>query len=104
MMETDVCIVGGGIMGLAVAHALAKASKLQLLIIDRYRLGNEFCASNDFGRIFCYANGARRRHTQRAVESLKLWRQLEEESGEDRVVRSGCLAFDGESARRTTFI
>ena len=61
-------------MGLAVAHALAKASKLQLLIIDRYGLGNEYCASNDFGRIFCYANGAKRRHTQMAIESLKLWR------------------------------
>jgi len=103
-METDVCIVGGGIMGLAVAHALAKASKLQLLIIDRYGLGNEYCASNDFGRIFCYANGAKRRHTQMAIESLKLWRELEQESGEELFVPSGFLALDGESAWGTKFI
>src|SRR2546426_2451279 len=104
MMETDVCIVGGGIMGLAVAHALGKESKLQLLIIDRYGLGNEYCASNDFGRIFCYANGAKRRHTQMAIESLKLWRELEQESGEELFVPSGFLALDGESAWGTKFI
>jgi monomeric sarcosine oxidase len=104
MTDTDVCIVGGGIMGLATASAFAKSSKLRLLIVDRYGIGNEFCASNDLGRMFCYANGARERYTRMAVESLKLWRELEEESGEAIFVPSGFLALEGDSARGNKFI
>src|SRR5436853_304687 len=75
MTEADVCIVGGGIMGLATARALATASKLQILIVDRYGVGNEYCASNDSSRMFCFANGARERYTRMAIESLRLWRE-----------------------------
>src|SRR5438445_5883022 len=104
MTEADVCIVGGGIMGLATARALATASNLQILIIDRYGIGNEYCASNGSSRMFCYANGARERYTRMAVESLKLWRELERESGKEVFVPSGFLALEGETARGTKFI
>jgi heterodisulfide reductase subunit A-like polyferredoxin len=61
--ETEVCIVGGGVMGLAAAHKLAKVPNLRIMIIDRFGIGNRFCASNDFNRMFCFANGRRKRDT-----------------------------------------
>jgi monomeric sarcosine oxidase len=104
VIETDVCIVGGGIMGLATARALAGGSKLHVLIIDRYGIGNEYCASNDSSRMFCFANGARERYTQMAIESLRLWKALERESGKEVFVPSGFLALEGETAKGMKFI
>jgi hypothetical protein len=50
-------------MGLAAAHQLAKVPNLRIMIIDRFGIGNRFCASNDFNRMFCFANGRRKRDT-----------------------------------------
>ncbi len=104
MIETDVCIVGGGVMGLATAHLLTKKSKQDVLVIDRYGVGNEFCSSNDINRVFRYAYGEDELYTAMAVQSLKLWTQLEQESGEELLIPSGFLLMEGEVEEWSHFV
>jgi sarcosine oxidase len=104
MSETEVCIVGGGVMGLAAAHELAKVPNLRITIVDRFGIGNRFCASNDFNRMFCFANGRRKRYTALAVESLRLWRELEHEAGQELFVPTGFLAVEGEDDEWNEFM
>ena len=56
-MKTDICIVGGGIMGLATAYNLAKATDYDILLLDRYGITNDYAASNDVNRVFRYSYG-----------------------------------------------
>lgn len=104
MIQTDVCIVGGGVMGLAAAYALNKESKQDVLIIDRYGIGNEFGSSNDINRVFRYAYGSDKLYTQMAVESLRLWKQLEQESGQKLLIPTGFLLMEGEDEYWSRFV
>jgi sarcosine oxidase len=104
MTETDFCIVGGGVMGLATAFALTKSAKRNVLLLDRYGISNELCSSNDINRVFRYAYGSDKLYTQMAEKSLKLWHQIEQESGRRLLVPSGFLMMYGADENWSRFV
>ncbi|HET7404814.1 MAG TPA: FAD-dependent oxidoreductase [Candidatus Bathyarchaeia archaeon] len=94
-MKTDICIVGGGIMGLATAYNLTRTTDSEILLLDRYGIPNDYSASNDVNRVFRYSYGNDKFYTDMAVESLRLWKQLEKESGQQLLTPTGLLLLDG---------
>ncbi len=102
-MKTDICVLGGGIMGLATAYTLSKTSNSQVLVLDRYGVGNEYCSSNDINRVFRYSYGSDKLYTTMAIESLKLWKKIEEESGIDLLVPTGLLLLQGTDENANKF-
>jgi monomeric sarcosine oxidase len=96
VVNTDICILGGGIMGLATAYSITNDRDSKVLILDRYGVGNDYCSSNDINRVFRYAYGNDELYTRMAVESLKLWKSLEQKSGQELLLSTGLLMLQGE--------
>jgi sarcosine oxidase len=95
VLETEFCILGGGIMGLATAYAISDHNK-KIVLVDRYGVGNEQCSSCDVNRVFRYSYGNDELYVRMAIESLKLWRTLEDESEKQLLIRTGLLMLMGE--------
>jgi monomeric sarcosine oxidase len=102
-LKTDICILGGGIMGLATAYNISKASDSEVLLLDRYGVGNEYCSSNDVNRVFRYSYGNDQLYTRMADESLGLWRQLERKSGRRLLITTGLLLLQGDDKNANGF-
>lgn len=90
-------------MGSATAYALSKATNKEILLVDRYGVGNEYCSSNDINRVFRYAYGNDRHYTKMAVESKALWKRLENETGEKLLVPTGLLMLEGPDQNANRF-
>jgi monomeric sarcosine oxidase len=90
-------------MGLATAYSISKASDSRVLLLDRYGVANDYCSSNDVNRVFRYAYGNDEQYTRMAVESLKLWKNLEEESGQELLLPTGLLMLQGEDLNANGF-
>src|SRR5947209_19290620 len=67
-----------------------------ILFLDRYGIVNDSCSSNDVNRVFRYSYGNDELYTRMAVESLKLWKNLEKESGQELLLPTGLLMLQGE--------
>jgi sarcosine oxidase len=74
-----VAVVGGGVMGLAAARAIARRGH-EVTVYEQFEVGNTRGSSHGASRIFrlSYTEDHWIRLAQRAYE---LWRELEEESG-----------------------
>ena len=90
-------------MGLATAYSIAKTSDSKVLIFDRYGIGNDYCSSNDVNRVFRYSYGHDELYTRMAVGSLKLWKNLEKESGQQILLPTGLLMLQGEDQGANDF-
>src|SRR3989442_4021422 len=90
-------------MGLATAYSIAKASDSQVLLLDRSGVGNDYWSSNDVSKVFRYSYGNDESYTRMAVESLKLWRSLEKESGQELLLSTGLLMLHGEDQNANGF-
>ena len=90
-------------MGLATAYWASKTSNSPVLLCDRYGLGNDYCSSNDVNRVFRYSYGDDELYTRMAVESLKLWKNLERESGQELLLPTGLLMLQGEDESANGF-
>src|SRR4029077_20230510 len=84
-------------MGLATAYNVSKAGDSEVVVLDRYGVGNELCSSNDVNRVFRYSYGNDQLYTRMAVESLRLWRELEQESKQELLVQAGLLLLKGDN-------
>ncbi|TMI06884.1 N-methyl-L-tryptophan oxidase [Candidatus Bathyarchaeota archaeon] len=102
-IETDVCIVGGGVMGAATAHAISRMSENRILLLDRYGVGNEYCSSNDVNRVFRFAYGGDQFYTEMAIESLRLWKELEKETSHELLIPTGLLMLEGDDEHANRF-
>ena len=102
-LEADVCIVGGGVMGVATAYAISRMAEKKIILIDRYGLGNEYCSSNDVNRVFRYAYGNEKYYTKMAIASLGLWREIEKESRQELLIPTGLLMLEGEDQHANEF-
>jgi len=102
-LEADVCIVGGGVMGAATACAISRMADKKVMLLDRYGLGNEYCSSNDVNRVFRYSYGNDQYYTKMAVESLRLWREIEKETGQELLIPTGLLMLEGEDEHANKF-
>ncbi|CAN5721413.1 N-methyl-L-tryptophan oxidase [soil metagenome] len=85
--ESDVVIVGAGIMGSATARALSK-SGLTVNVLEQFEPGHTNGSSHGSSRIFrlSYPDAT---YVSMAQEALSLWRAAEEETGESLVVTTG---------------
>lgn len=90
-------------MGLATAYQISKTSNREILVLDQYGVGNDYCSSNDINRVFRYAYGNDQLYTKMAVESLKLWRDLEQESHEQLLIQTGLLLLQGGDKNANAF-
>ncbi len=90
-------------MGLATAYSISKASDSKVLLLDRYGVGNDYSSSNDVNRVFRYSYGNDELYTTMAVESLKLWQNLEKESGQEILLPTGLLMLQGEDQNANGF-
>jgi monomeric sarcosine oxidase len=95
MSETDICIVGAGIMGSATAYYLSKTTDKQIVLVDQYTVANDYCSSNDTNRVFRYAYGKDEFYTRLAIQSRKLWQQLEQETKLRLLIPSDLLLVQG---------
>jgi len=102
-IEADVCIVGGGVMGAATADAISRMSENRILLVDRYGVGNEYCSSNDVNRVFRFAYGGDQFYTEMAVESLRLWKELEKETSQELLIPAGLLMLEGDDEHANRF-
>ena len=91
-------------MGLATAYNLARTTDSKILLVDRYGVPNDFSASNDINRVFRYSYGNDRFYTEMAVESLRLWNELEQESSQQLLVPTGLLLLYGQDENSNKFI
>ena len=82
-------VIGAGLAGSAAARALARAGR-EVLLLERFELGHRHGSSHGTSRIFrfSYDDPA---FVQDAMESLKLWHELEDEVGEPLIVTTGGL-------------
>ena len=85
----DVAVVGAGINGLAASLALARAGRT-VVALERFTIGHDRGSSHGSSRIFrlSYADPF---YVRQAELALAGWRALEEQSGEELIVRTGAL-------------
>ncbi len=90
-------------MGAATAYAISRITENRILLLDRYGVGNEYCSSNDVNRVFRYAYGNDQYYTKMAIESLRLWREIEKETGQELLTPAGLLMLEGEDENANKF-
>ena len=85
--QADVVIVGAGVMGAATARALAPSGR-DIVLVEQFSPGNHRGSSHGRSRIFrlSYPDVT---YVQMAQKALRLWRKLEEQSGERLLSTSG---------------
>ncbi len=89
MSTYDVVIIGGGVMGAAAARELAR-KPLRVALLDQAALPNPRGASVDHSKVFRFAYPDTL-YARLAMDGLKLWRNLEEESGARLLTETGVL-------------
>ena len=92
----DVVVVGGGVMGLASAWALARAGR-DVTVLEQFETGHPYGSSHGASRIFRFAY-SETEWVALAQEALPLWRELEVESGTELLSLTGLLDSSGDSA------
>ena len=90
-------------MGAATAYAISRMADKKVMLLDRYGLGNEYCSSNDVNRVFRYSYGNDLYYTKMAIESLRLWREIQKETGQDLLIPTGLLMLEGEDEHANKF-
>ncbi|MBJ7452805.1 MAG: FAD-dependent oxidoreductase, partial [Blastococcus sp.] len=77
--QTDVVVVGGGVMGSAAAWALARRG-VGVVLLERFGPGHAFGASHGSARIY-RSTYAQPHHQALVAEARQLWAELEAETG-----------------------
>jgi sarcosine oxidase len=85
----DVAVVGAGVNGLAASLALARARRT-VVLLEQFAIGHDRGSSHGTSRIFRFSY-ADPFYVRQAQQALAGWRALEEESGEELILRSGTL-------------
>ena len=88
----EVVIVGAGVYGASLAWWLAGAGE-SVTLVDQFAPGDVRASSGGETRLYRCAHGPDAEYTAMARRARGLWRQLEEESGEDLLVECGMAWF-----------
>lgn len=88
-MDTEVVVVGAGVMGLATARVLARSGR-EVVLVEQFRVGHDRGSSHGASRIFrlSYPDP---QWVRLAHEALPLWRELEAEAGVTLLEHHGSL-------------
>ena len=87
--HTDVVIIGGGIIGVATALALAESGQA-VVLCEKGRIGGEQ-SSRNWG--WCHTMGRKTAEIPLAMESLRLWRGMNARIGRDTGFRQPGLLY-----------
>ena len=85
----DVVIIGGGIIGVSAALYLARR-RISVAVVEKGRIGGEQ-SSRNWG--WCRTMGRDEREIPLALESLRLWRGMNERVGRDTGFRQPGIAY-----------
>jgi sarcosine oxidase len=88
-VETEVVVVGAGVMGLAAARALAQAGR-DVVVCEQFTVGHDRGSSHGASRIVRLSY-PQARWVRLAQESYPLWRALEAEAGRPLLELHGTL-------------
>ncbi len=94
----DVIVIGLGAVGVATAFQLAKRGA-KVLGIDRFAPPHKLGSSHGETRITRLACGEGPVYTQFARRSHEIWRELEDETGEQLLLKNGLLVISGAGPR-----
>ena len=89
MAKTRVAVIGAGVMGAATARALARDGH-HVTVFEQFAFGHERGSSHGASRVFRFSY-PHARYVEMAMEALPLWRDLEEETGEELLRTTGGL-------------
>ena len=84
-----VAVVGAGVMGAATARALARAGH-DVTVFEQFAIGHDRGSSHGESRIFRFSYPDPK-YVAMAMEALPLWRELEQETGEELLRTTGGL-------------
>ncbi len=82
-------VIGAGVMGLATGRVLARRGH-DVVVYEQFRVGHDRGSSHGRSRIFRLAY-AEEEYVRLAQESLRLWRELEAETGETLLQLNGLV-------------
>ena len=88
----EVVIVGAGVYGASLACWLTRAGE-SVTLVDQFEPGDVRASSGGETRLYRCAHGPDPEYTSMARRARTLWRQLEEESGEDLLIECGMAWF-----------
>ncbi len=97
-MNYDTIVLGGGIMGSATAYYLAKAGE-RVLLLEQFEFGHNKGSSHGDSRIIRYSYNEPR-YIALARDAYRLWGDIEAESGEQLLIKTGGIDF-GKSDEKT---
>ena len=100
MIKLDVIVVGLGAVGSAATHHLARRGA-SVLGIDRFSPPHRRGSSHGETRITRAAVGEGDVYSPLALRSHALWRAMERETGQQLMVRCGCLTISGPDSTAT---
>ncbi len=89
MNSFDAVIVGAGVMGSAAAYSLSRAG-WRVALLEQFTLGHTRGSSHGRSRIFRFSYPDAM-YVAMAMESLRMWRDVERESGEELLITLGGL-------------
>jgi monomeric sarcosine oxidase len=96
-MQSEVAVVGAGIMGSAAAYALAREGR-DVLLLEQFHIGHEHGSSHGRSRIVRLAY-PEVEFVELAKEAFMGWRDLEQESGQELLELKGLLELVESSAQ-----
>ncbi|WP_241242799.1 N-methyl-L-tryptophan oxidase [Paenibacillus whitsoniae] len=95
----DVIIVGAGSMGMSAGYHLAKRG-VRTLLIDSFDPPHDQGSHHGEPRLIRHAYSGGKPYIHLALEADRLWRELEEASGQKLLVRSGVLNMANQSVSK----
>jgi sarcosine oxidase len=90
-VNVEVAVVGGGLLGLATASALARRGR-EVVVLERFTVGHGWAGSKGTARVFRLGYDEPGYVTM-AMRAGELWRDLEEASGRALLEETGQVTF-----------
>jgi monomeric sarcosine oxidase len=92
MVQRTALVVGGGVMGMATACALAGRG-VRVTVLERFAIAHEWASSHGLSRAIRYEYGAEAIYTEMVARSLPLWKDLAHETRRHLYTETGVLTL-----------
>ncbi len=92
MARQSILVVGGGVMGLATACALAERNA-EVTVLERFSIAHDWASSHGLSRAIRHEYGPADIYTSMVARSLVLWDELARETGRHLYTETGVLTL-----------
>lgn len=92
MSQSTVIVVGGGVIGLATACALAEQGT-RVTVLERFTIGHNWASSHGLSRAIRHEYGQEAIYTAMVARSLDQWQALEQRTGRRLYAETGVLTL-----------